>query len=227
MGKIILITGGSDGLGRSIAENLVKNFTVVILSPSEDKLKKVSKEIGCEYAVGDVSNYESIVEATTKIVKKYGKIDCLVNCAGLWIQDELELNDPVLIRKVIEVNTLGTILTTKAVVPQMKIQKQGLIININSQSGIYPKEERSVYTASKFAITGFERSIQPELAKYGIAVTGILPGGMRTNFFEKAGNIKDKATFIDTGEVAEVIEFLLTRKQSTVLTEIGIKNINN
>lgn len=227
MNKVVLITGGSDGLGRSIAKDIVKNFTVVILSPSEDKLKKVSEEIGCEYVLGDVSNYESVVDAVSKIVKRYGRIDCLVNGAGLWIQDELDMNDPSLIRKVIEVNTLGTILMAKAVIPQMKKQKQGLIININSQSGLYPKEERSVYVASKFAITGFERSLQPELSKYGIAVTGVLPGGMKTDFFEKAGNTKDKSTFIDTKEVVEVIEFLLTRKQTTVITEVGIKNINN
>ena len=227
MKKVILIAGGSDGLGKSVAESLVKENIVVILSPSEEKLKKVAKEVGCEYVVADVTDYESLTLAIAKVIKQHERIDCLVNCAGLWIQGELDVNDPKLIKKVVEVNTLGTILMTKAVIPQMKKQKSGLIININSQSGIYPKEERSVYVASKFAVTGFERSLQPELAKYGIVVTGILPGGMKTNFFEKANNAKDKTNFIDTKEVAEVVEFLLKRKSTTVITEIGIKDINN
>ena len=225
--KVVLITGGSDGLGKAIAETLTLSCQVIILSPTKDKVKSVAEELKCDFVVADVTNYDSLKFAVEKIVDKYGRIDCLINSAGLWIQDELDDNDPQLIEKVIKVNTLGLILATKAVIGHMKLQKNGLIININSQSGIYSREARSVYAASKWAVTGFTRSLQPELSKYGIGVTGILPGGLKTAMFDKSGNPKDQSKFLDPKEVAKVVEFLLSLDPSTVLPEIGIKFITN
>ena len=227
MNKVILISGGSDGLGKTIAEGLSRKHKVVILSPSEQKLKKVAKEIGCDYVVADVSDYRSLVKAVSEVVNRYKRIYCLVNNAGLWIEGELDNNDPEEIRKVIEVNNLGVVFFSKAVVPQMKKQKQGLIININSQGGFYAKPERSVYSAAKWGITGFTKSLQGELAKYGIAVTGIYPGKMKTQMFEKMGIKKDMVDGLDTKEVARLVEFLLETNSKVVFPEVGIKNIDN
>lgn len=104
-------------------------------------------------------------------------------------------------------NNLGVVLASKAVIPQMKKQKSGLIVNINSQGGFYAKAERAVYSAAKWGMTGFTKSLQSELAKYGIAVTGIYPGKMNTKMFEKMGIQKDMADALDTKEVAKVIIF--------------------
>ena len=227
MDRVVLISGGSDGLGKTIAQYLSKKYKVVILSPSEQKLKKAAKEIGCDYVVADVSDYESLVKAVSEIIKKYRRIDCLVNNAGLWIEGELDDNKPEEIRRAIEVNNLGVLLLSKAVIPQMKKQKQGLIININSQGGLYAKAERSVYSAAKWAITGFTKSLQGELAKYGISVTGIYPGKMKTQMFEKMGIEKDMKDGLDTKEVARLVEFLLETNSLVNFPEIGIKNINN
>lgn len=225
--KIILITGGSDGLGKTLAKTLAIQHQVIILAPNGVKTKKVADEIGCDYEVGDVTKYEELEKIVAIIVKKYGKLDCLINNAGLWIQGPLEENEAKLIANVIEVNTLGVIFATKSVIGQMKKQGEGLIININSQGGFYAKEERSVYTASKWALTGFSKSIQPELAKYGISVTDVHPGGMKTDLFEKANTIKEKSTFIDTTEVARLVQFLISLNPKTVIPEVGIKNIEN
>lgn len=221
--KTILITGGSDGLGKAIATRLAPNHKVIILSPNEDKLKTVAEEIGCEYKVGDVRDYAQV----ERIAQKIGAIDCLVNNAGLWIQGPLEDNDPQRIHEVLEVNTLGVINMTKAVIPAMKQRKFGLIININSQGGFYAKAERGVYTASKWAITGFTKAMQPELAPFGIAVTGIYPGMMKTDMFSKMDIEKDMSKGLDTEEVAKTIEFLLTFDKPTMFPEIGIKHIDN
>src|SRR5690606_16513698 len=107
MNKVVVISGGTDGLGRAIAETLSKKNKVVILSPTEEKLKKVSKKIGCEYEVCDVSDYIQIEMAVKNIVDKYETVDVLINNAALWIQGELDDNDPDYIKQVIEVNTLG------------------------------------------------------------------------------------------------------------------------
>ncbi|QQS38814.1 SDR family oxidoreductase [Candidatus Woesebacteria bacterium] len=222
MKKVVLITGGSDGLGRTIAKCVSSDYQVVILSPTEQKLKKVAKEIGVDYVLADVSNYASVENAIKLIIKKYKQIDCLVNNAGLWIQGELDDNDITHIENVMKVNALGVIYITKAIIPLMKKRKSGLIININSQGGLYAKAERSVYSAAKWGITGFTKSLQPELAKYGIAVTGIYPGKLDTKMFEKIGIDKDMTDALDTKEVARVIKFLLESPQGVVFPEIGI-----
>lgn len=165
--KTILISGGSDGLGKAIAKQLAAGNKVIILSPSEEKLRRAADEIGCDYKVCDVRNYAQVKRA----IEGLGSIDCLVNNAGLWIEGPLDENDPDYAKQVLDVNVLGVINLTKAVIPVMKKQQAGLIININSQGGFYAKAERSVYTAAKWAITGFTKAMQPELAPHGIAVT--------------------------------------------------------
>jgi NADP-dependent 3-hydroxy acid dehydrogenase YdfG len=226
MKKVVLISGGSDGLGKEIAKCLAGDYQVVILSPTEDKLKKVASEISADYVVADVSNYKSLLESVERVIEKYKQIDCLVNNAGLWLQGELEGNSPEDVRKVIEVNTMGVVFFSKAVIPQMKKQKRGLIINICSQAGLYAKPERSVYNASKWGVTGFTKALQEEIAKYGISVTGIYPGKMNTKMFEKMGIQKDMGDAIDPKEVARVVKFLLETDSKLNFPEIGIKSLN-
>jgi short-subunit dehydrogenase len=122
---------------------------------------------------------------------------------------------------------LGVIQLTRAVIPGMKQVGSGLIVNVISQGGLYAKAERAVYTASKWAITGFTKSIQPELAPHGIAVTGLYPGMMKTQMFAKLDIQKDMSKGLDTEEVAKTIEFLLSFDSTTNFPEIGIKNLAN
>ena len=109
MGKVIVITGGSDGLGKALASYLSKDNDVIIIATNEEKLSYVANENGCEYKVCDVKDY-TLVESTIKdIINKYGKIDVLINNAGLWIQGELDSNDSDRINSVVDVNLLGVI----------------------------------------------------------------------------------------------------------------------
>ena len=185
MSKTIVITGGSDGLGKTLTETFSKENNVIILATNEEKMKLVAEENNCSYKVCDVSNYEIVEKAINEIIKEYNKIDVLINNAGLWIQEELDTNDSDRIKSVIEVNLLGTINVSKAVIPSMKVNKDGLIININSQAGINHKAERVVYNASKWGVTGFSKSLQDEVAKYGIRVTDVMPGMMKTEMFSR------------------------------------------
>ncbi len=227
MGKVIVITGGSDGLGKTLAMSLSIDNKVIILATNEDRLKEVASKNNCVYKVCDVRDY-NIVEATIKeIVNEFGRIDVLINNAGLWIQEELEENDSDRIKSVIEVNLLGTINVSKAVIPSMKENKDGLIININSQAGINHKAERVVYNASKWGMTGFSKSLQDEVAKYGIRVTDVMPGLMKTDMFNKLNITKNMANGLDTKEVARLIQFIIDTPSDVMIPEVGIKNINN
>lgn len=185
--KTILISGGSDGLGKAIAARLSPNNKVIILSTNEAKLRAVPDEIGCEYRVCDVRDYAQI-EA---VIKDVGPIDCLINNAGKWLEGALDETDADRIREVLDVNTLGTINLTKAVMPAMKQQKHGLIINVISQAGLNARAGWPVYIASKWAITGFTKSMQQELEPFGIGVTGLYPGTLNTEMFAKSGAPKD------------------------------------
>lgn len=227
MNNTIIITGGSDGLGKTLAESLSRDNNVIILATNEEKLREVANEYNCEYKVCDVSDYNRVDEVVKEIYNDYGNIDILINNAGLWIQEELDVNDYNRINDVIDVNLLGVINCSKAVIPYMKEKKDGLIININSQAGINHKAERVVYNASKWGVTGFSKSLQDEVAKYGIRVTNVMPGMMKTDMFKKMNIEKNMANGIDTKEVSRLIEFIIATPKDVMIPEVGIKNINN
>ena len=227
MKKTILITGGSDGLGKTLAEYLSKENNVIIIATNEEKLKKVAENNNCTYKICDVSDYKLVENTINEIIEEHNKIDVLINNAGLWIQEELDINDSDRIKSVIEVNLLGTINVSKAVIPNMKQNKDGVIININSQAGINHKAERTVYNASKWGVTGFTKSLQDELAKYGIRVTDVLPGMLRTDMFNKLNITKNMENGLDTKEVARLIQFIIDTPSNVMIPEVGIKNINN
>lgn len=227
MKKVIVITGGSDGLGKTLATYLSKDNNVIILATNEEKLKEVASQNNCKYKVCDVKDY-SIVEATINdIINEFEKIDILINNAGLWIQEELDQNDSERINSVVDVNLLGVINCSKAVIPIMKQHRDGLIMNINSQAGINHKAERVVYNATKWGVTGFSKSLQDEVAKYGIRVTNIMPGMMKTDMFNKMNIQKNMENGIDTKEVARLVQFIIDTPANVMIPEVGIKNINN
>ena len=221
--KNIIITGGSDGLGKTLAETLSKENRVLILATNEAKLRAVADANNCDYGVCDVADYDAV----KTVVDDFGKVDVLINCAGLWIQEELETNDVERIEAVVKVNLLGVINCSKAVIPSMKQNHDGLIININSQAGINHKAERVVYNATKWGVTGFTKSLQDELAKYGIRVTDVMPGMMKTDMFKKLNIEKNMANGVDTKEVARLIQFIIDTPADVMIPEVGIKNINN
>lgn len=227
MKKVIVITGGSDGLGKTLAESLSKENDIVILATNEEKLVNVANSNNCNYKVCDVSNYSLVEKCIAEIIEKFGKIDVLINNAGLWIQEELDSNDSERINSVVDVNLLGVINCSKAVIPSMKQNRDGLIININSQAGINHKAERVVYNATKWGVTGFSKSLADEVAKYGIRVTNVMPGMMKTDMFNKMNIQKNMLNGIDTKEVARLIQFIIDTSSDVMIPEVGIKNINN
>jgi NAD(P)-dependent dehydrogenase (short-subunit alcohol dehydrogenase family) len=151
--KVILITGGSEGLGLEIATKLRAENEVVVLSNN--------KSVDGFYC--DITNPVQIETVVSEVVAKFGRIDCLINNAGVWVGGELDTNSYDQIAKVVLVNTIGTINMTKAVIPVMKKQAGGKIITICSYDGTITKPERGPYVASKWAITGFTGSMRKEL----------------------------------------------------------------
>lgn len=222
--KTVIISGGSDGLGKSISRVLQPDYQVTILSPTENKLKKAAEELDVEYHLCDVSDYSQCERAVKAVQEKYGSVDCVIANAGLWIQDELDENDPDHMRRVIEVNGLGVMYLVKAALPTMKTQQSGQIITINSQAGLYAKAERTVYNFTKWGLVGFTKSLREEVAKYGIKVTDVYPGKMDTQMFSKLGIVKDMNDAVKTEDVAKVVKFVIDLPEEVTIPEVGIKH---
>lgn len=225
--KTIIISGGSDGLGKALAKHLTDaGNKVIVLAPNEEKVTTAAKEIGCAFRVCDVSKWAQVETAVKSIISEYGDIDVLINNAGVTYASKIEEAVPEEIQHIFDVNVVGVLFLTKAVVPSMKKKSSGCIININSQGGIYTKAERALYNGSKWAVTGITKVLQAELAPSNIKVTGLYPGAMeqRMKINDKRGPQNNSFAY---QEMADAVDFILSRGPNTAIPELGIKNINN
>ena len=187
MSKIIFITGASKGIGKAIALSLAKSNVIILFARTESKLKEVEKsivELGgkCLCIVGDVTNELDVSNAISKTLESFDSIDVLINNAGIGKYkrvDEFSLKE---FREVLETNVVGSFLVTKYVTPHMIANKKGQIINISSVAGLNGFKQGTAYSASKFALNGFTESLREDLKEFGIAVTAVCPGGVRTEF---------------------------------------------
>ena len=214
-------------MGKEIARKLSWKNQVIILAKNKEKLNEVAEELKCAGMQCDVSNFLAVREVVGQVAKRFNKIDALINNAGLWLGGEIDDNDPVEIKRLYEVNILGVTLLSREVAMMMKQQGQGEIINIISQDGLYGKAGRAVYSASKCAVTGLTKSLQEELAPYGIKVSGVYPGLMNTNLFEKRGETRDMTYAMKPEVVAGLVEYLVTLPAEINVPEVGIKHIKN
>lgn len=178
MQKVVLITGGSSGIGKSIGEFLRhKGFIVYGTSRNPERvLNSVFPLIAL-----DVRNTDSIQEAVSKIIDKSGRLDIVINNAGVGITGPLEEIPTVEIKNNFETNFFGPIEVMKAVLPQMRSQKSGLIINITSIAAYMGLPYRSVYSASKGALELITEALRMEVKSFGIQITNVAPGDFATN----------------------------------------------
>lgn len=178
MSKVVLITGGSSGIGKAMGEFLHhKGFTVYGTSRNPERI--------CNSIFPllqlDVRNPESIQLAISEIIQKSGRVDVVINNAGVGITGPLEEIPTKEIKNNFETNFFGPIEVMKAVLPQMRLQKSGLIINITSIAGYMGLPYRSVYSASKGALELITEALRMEVKSFGIHITNVAPGDFATN----------------------------------------------
>jgi NADP-dependent 3-hydroxy acid dehydrogenase YdfG len=178
MSKVIFITGVSSGLGKHTAEHLALNgFTVYGSSRSGKPIDGEVIPIKM-----DVTDVKSIQEAIVKIIEKEGKIDVLINNAGMGISGAIEEATTEEIKLQMDTNFMGMIHVIQTVLPSMRHQGSGTIINMSSLGGICALPFQGFYCASKFAIVGFSDSLRMEVKPFNIKVVVIEPGDFHTNF---------------------------------------------
>lgn len=224
--KIIVITGGSDGLGKALAEKLSQEYKVIVLARNKQALQEVAQSTDSDWFMCDVKEPKQVAEVIDMIAEKYGRIDVVLNNAGVITNGELVNTSDEDIENVITTNTLGSIYVAKAALRHMKEQKSGLIINVVSQSGLNARPNRSVYNASKWAVTGFTKALQQEAKEYGVKVTGFYPGTVKTDLFAKAG-LEMKGPAISTDDAVNAISFVVSLGDDVVIPELGIKHTDS
>ena len=183
--KTWLITGCSTGFGKTLTEELLNtDANVVATARDVTKLEHLGeiRDTGLLTLPLDVTHPESIQRAVEKAHEHFGHIDVLVNNAGYGLVGAVEECSPESIRRVFETNVFGLITVTQAVLPIMRSQKSGCIVNFSSIQGVLVSPGLSVYAATKHAVEGLSDGLSQELAHLGIKVIIVEPGPFRTDF---------------------------------------------
>lgn len=180
-----LITGVSSGLGRALAEEVLAIGDKIIGAVRKKDDLKSFEALDKERAIGlalDVTDSERIPDAFAEAERRAGDIDILVNNAGYGLVgavEELSLEE---LRAIFDVNFFGAVACTQAVLPNFRERRGGHIVNITSVSGLAPWAGTAAYGASKYALEGFGQTLAQEMAEFGVKVTNVEPGGIKTDF---------------------------------------------
>lgn len=228
--KVALITGGSRGIGKEIAKKFAINgYNLVINYVSEktdlQTLKEEFSETEVLFVKTDVTNYESCENMVKEAIEKFGRIDVLVNNAGITKDGLLMRMKEEDFDKVINVNLKGTFNMTKNVIPYMMKQRNGKIVSIASVVGVTGNAGQANYAASKAGIIGFTKTVARELASRNILANCIAPGFIKTDMTDVLSdavkeNIHSQIPLNKMGEAKEVANavYFLASEENTYIT---------
>lgn len=201
-GKVALVTGGSRGLGKAMARGLVEaGADVVISSRHEDELKPALAEIlqGTNrrgvYHVADMAKRDEVRKLAAFALEKMGKIDILINNAGINVPQRVDEFKDEDWDRIMEVNLNSIMVLTRALVPQMKQRKWGRVIHISSIMGIVSNGGRNAYSATKAALIGYAKASALDLGAFGITVNCIAPGPFLTDMPGRILSAEEKERF--------------------------------
>ena len=238
--KNILITGGAGGIGLEIVHYFEKkNFNIIILDKTLKKdFKKIYKKIkkNIFYFELDLLEIKKTEKKIQQIISKFKTIDILINCAGIQYISKIENFPTNEWRKVIDINLTSSFITSKNIIPVMKKNNSGRIINISSVHGLVASENKSAYVASKHGLIGLTKAIALELSKTKITCNAISPGWVLTPLVEK--QIKKLASknktsielekknllfekhpnqkFVSGKEIASLVNFLISKDAQNI-----------
>jgi len=222
--KAALVTGGSSGIGFAIASMLRENgFALTLASRTPEKVEAAAKMRGAHAVAADVADAEDCRRLVEEHRAQHGRLDVLVNCAGIGIAgtvDELETKH---IDLQLNVNLRGTILVTAAALPMLR-ERRGLIVNLASIAGTIPSPQLPVYGASKAAVIQFTKTLNRGEQEHGIRATAISPGFVDTPMAEWAPIPSEQ--MIRPEDCAEVVRTLLNLSPHARIPHLVIERVS-
>jgi len=231
--KIALITGASRGIGQNISYSLAeKGVHVIITARTESQLLEVKKNInskgGKATAIpADLSKKEDILNLFDEVNKRFGKLEILINNAGIGVFGKL-VDFPIEdFDKIMNVNLRAVYLCCQQALKIMIPARNGHIINISSVVGVKGYPNQTAYTASKHAVMGLTKSLAAEIQEYGICVSVILPGGVDTEFTRQARPDLDRSILIPPSDISNTVLYLLCLSNNAMVDEIYIRRRTN
>ncbi|MEX0285251.1 MAG: SDR family NAD(P)-dependent oxidoreductase [Paracoccaceae bacterium] len=235
-GQVAVVTGGAQGIGRAVAEELQKGGARLALWDMDIELAQATAaEMGGDTLAMqvNVADWDSVQAAAAQTVEAAGRIDAVVNSAGIAGANATVEDYPVdHFAEIVTINLMGTFHVNKAVVPTMKAQGYGRIVNIASVAGKDGNPNASAYSASKAGVIGFTKSLGKELADMDIAVNCVTPAAARTRIFDqmKQEHIDymlskiPRGRFLELNEAAAMIAWLCSRENS--FTTAGVFDLS-
>jgi len=233
--KTVLISGGTDGIGRGSVLQLLKDgFNVATFSRNDKNCNELQSELEESYDKkrflvlnADVADEHRLGGVVRETLAKFKSIDILINNAGFGYFAGCDDVDISRFQEMIQTNVVGMASLTKLVVPQMKKKKRGLIINISSMSGKRVLSKGEFYSATKFAVMGYSEGLRKELRDYGIKVSTICPGMVKTNFFDEAELkkrlVKGKpAPILEVTDISRIISLICNQSEHCDIRDISV-----
>lgn len=228
-GKVAIVTGGTRGIGRAIAESLNANGANVCVSArTSQDVENTVRDLGQlseSQVLGvmcDVRDYADVKVLFDRTASQFGGLDILINNAGVGIFGRVENMSPEDFRAVVETNLFGVFYCCQQAIPLMRRRGGGYIINISSLAGINAHPQMSAYNASKFALNGFSEAMMQEVRHDGIKVSYILPGSVNTEFGGDTPSA-EKSWQLHPEDIARVVQDLLNHDERSLPSRVEIR----
>jgi len=220
---VAVVTGASSGIGEATARALAdQGCAVALAARREDRLDAIADEIGSERTLvvpTDVADEDDVAAMVETTRSRLGQIDVLVNSAGVLRSAPVADADRADLRRQVQVNLLGAMNATHAALPGMLESGGGHVVVVSSMNARHPAEGASAYTASKFGVNGFFRSLRKEMADEDVRVTIVMPGPVET---EMTSWEDWDGRALDPADVASTIAFVLSRPNHVEIPDITV-----
>lgn len=235
--RVALITGGASGIGRATADRLLADrFRLALADIDADGLARAVEGLGADSAIGiqtDVSSFDSCAAAVSETVDRFGRLDALVNCAGVWVEGPTDTTTEADWDRVVDVNLKGTFAMCRHAIPALEA-RGGCIVNVSSDAGLWGNKGAAIYCASKGGVTVLTKALAVELAERGVRVNAVCPGDVDSPMIryqaERFGGGDPEGylarlleaypqrppRFIRPDEVAELIAYLCSERAAPI-----------
>jgi 3-oxoacyl-[acyl-carrier protein] reductase len=223
--KTAIVTGGTKGIGRGIAEALIREGARVCISARhQNEIDKAVSELGGGSIgfVCDVRDYDQVKALISHAVKELGGLDILINNAGIGMFETVAETSPEDFRAVLETNLFGVFYCCHEAIPQMKQRGGGYIINVSSLAGVNAHPRMAAYNASKFGLNGFSEALMQEVRHDNIKVSYIMPGSVNTEFGGDSPN-DEKSWQLTPEDIARVVIDLLHHDDRSLPSRVEIR----